>query len=106
MIRYVMTVALLVPAVCQAQDYQTSLNEASLNQQRDSVDEMCLGSHKDASPLADSELVLQHRLSISENDRYRANLYLGILWSIVWGGATPHTPSETVGHACEQRSTP
>ena len=106
MIRYVITVVLLVPAVSQAQAYLESIAETSLYEQRDSVGGRCLVDNHDAKPSGDSELVLQHRLSIAENDRYRTNLYVGILWSIVWGGAVSQVSEAAVGYACSQRSTP
>ena len=106
MIRYVMTVVLLVPAVSQAQEASTYFTDSSLYQQRDAIDGRCVGAARDASSLADSELVLQHKLSTSQSDRHRTNLYVGILWSIVWGGTTSYAPSEPTGYACHQRSRP
>ena len=106
MFRYVIAVAVFLPALCQAQDYQTNLIDPPINQQRHLFGGLCLSEERKRSPFADSEFTLQHRLSVERNSRLRTHLYVGILWSVVWGGVNQHASLEPIWYACNQRSTP
>ena len=104
MIRFVMTVALLIPALCPAQSYSTYIADASLYRQRESLDGLYVARELDDSPLAASEFAIQHTLRVEESTRFRINLYVGVIWSFVWGDARPHAPAVPILYAYSQRS--